>query len=198
MLNEVSSNRINFKYLVTIDYWYRMTEYNRVVSDCKEDRKLLREFFKSDIRLIGFIEKHTDPEQKNFGGYHRHYLVSEVPTERWLNPTARMEKWMLELNPEMVFSARFGQVPPLEQQMELVKVVLQRLRSKSTAQGSLGVDVREVYELEGALSYCSKQFEHYHPSYEVIAPSSDINFKHFIENKQDGITYVPRPQAIPA
>ena len=103
LLREVTSNRVNFKYLVTIDYWFPMRDYNRVIQDTKEDRKLLRSFFKSDIRLLGFIEKHTNPEHANFGGYHRHYLVSEIPAERWLQPTPRMEKWSLNLDPEMVF-----------------------------------------------------------------------------------------------
>lgn len=198
LLCEVTSNSINLKYLVTIDYWFPMRNYNRVIQDTKEDRKLLRSFFKSDIRLIGFIEKHTNPEHANFGGYHRHYLVSEIPAERWLKPTPRMENWMLNLDPEMVFSVRFGVLPTPQQQMDLVKAVLTKLHSSSVSQGRMGVDVREIYDLEGVLSYCSKQFEHYHPSYEVIAPNSDINLKHFIEKKQYGTTYCNRQETIPA
>lgn len=196
LLNQVSTTGIEFKYLVTIDYWFPMKTYNRVVKDCSEDRRLIRSFFKSDIKVWSFIELHTDHDQKNYGGYHRHHLVSEIPRETWLNPTPRMEKWMLEVDPEMVFSVKFGVEPTPQQKMELVKKVLRKLQPTSVAQGSLGIDMREIYDLEGVLSYCSKQFEHHHPSYEVIAPTSDINLKHFIENKQYGLNYRGRPQTI--
>ena len=196
LLNQVSTTGIEFKYLVTIDYWFPMKTYNRVVKDCSEDRRLIRSFFKSDIKVWSFIELHTDHDQKNYGGYHRHHLVSEIPRETWLNPTPRMEKWMLEVDPEMVFSVKFGVEPTPQQKMELVKKVLRKLQPNSVAQGGLGIDMREIYDLEGVLSYCSKQFEHYHPSYEVIAPTSDINLKHFIENKQYGLNYRGRPQTI--
>ena len=130
-----------------------MKTYNRVVKDCSEDRRLIRSFFKSDIKVWSFIELHTDHDQKNYGGYHRHHLVSEIPRETWLNPTPRMEKWMLEVDPEMVFSVKFGVEPTPQQKMELVKKVLRKLQPTSVAQGSLGIDMREIYDLEGSLYF---------------------------------------------
>lgn len=192
LLNQIQRNQLQLRYMVTLEYWYSMRDYNRAILDGRNDRKLLRTYFKCGVKALGFIEKHTNPNTPNFNGYHRHILIEDIPTERWMNPTKRMENWMLEYDPAMLFGIRYGTEPTPDQKMQLIKRVLQRLQTNGVAQGKLGIDVTEIYNLQGVLAYCSKQFEHFHPSYEVIMPSSDIRFKHFVEKKQVGEQYVSR------
>jgi len=192
LLNQIQKNTLHLKYMVTLEYWYPMKKYDKVIVHARDDRKLVRQYFKSDVRFIGFAEKHTNINTPNYMGYHRHELFEDIPTERWLNPTKRMENWMLEYDPSMLFGIRYGTEPTTDQKMALMRRVLQKLQPKQVAQGKLGIDIREIYNLQGVLAYCSKQFEHYHPSYEVIMPSSDICLRHFIEKKQLGEQYVAR------
>lgn len=195
LLKQVETNKFHFKYFVTIVYWYTMREYDKCCLDAFNTRTKLRSFFKSGIRTWFFIEKHTDPTEKNYGGFHLHMLL-EDPADAWEMPSTRMLKWMglepITEGPETLLKS----TPDEQQKMDLVKKVIQRLQQKHISQGKKGVDVRKIYDLERCLSYCSKQFERFLPSYKVIAPSSDIDLKPFLKFKQNGLQYQTRKDTI--
>ena len=192
--DQIQDRTIEFRYLMTIAYWYTNRDYTKCLLDAQKTRRVLRDFFKSDIRCWVFVEKHTDPSQKNYGGFHLHALL-EDPSDRWQNLTERQKRWISTLNaptrPEGTEALPEG-APNTQQKVALIQKVVQRLQKQTVAQGSKGVDVREIYDLEPCLSYCSKQFEYFMPSYEVIAAPSDIDFRFFLNNKQDGLQYRPR------
>lgn len=192
--DQIQDRSIEFRYLMTIAYWYTNKDYAKCLVDARKTRRVLRDFFKSDIRCWFFVEKHTDPTQKNYGGFHLHSLV-EDPSERWQRLTERQKQWLAGLDgPDQSTStgALLGGAPSTEQKMLLIQKVVQRLQKQTLPQGAKGVDVREIYDLDPCLSYCSKQFEYFMPSYEVIAAPSDIDFRFFLNNKQDGLQYRPR------
>ena len=192
--DQIQDKHLEFRYLMTIAYWYTNKDYAKCITDAQKTRRLLRDFFKSDIRCWFFVEKHTDPSQKNYGGFHLHALL-EDPSDRWQNLTERQKKWMGTLSapaPAVGTGALAEGAPGTEQKMLLIQKVVQRLQKQTVAQGSRGIDVRKIYDLDPCLSYCSKQFEHFLPSYEVIAAPSDIDFQFFLRNKQDGLQYRPR------
>tara|TARA_B100001778_G_scaffold114155_1_gene93477 strand:- start:476 stop:1051 length:576 start_codon:yes stop_codon:yes gene_type:complete len=80
LLNEIELKGINFKYFLTIDYWWKMIDDIRVSEDNKHLRKLLRKYFKRPIRFFFSKEKHLgNPDSPVFLGYHRHILMEEIP-----------------------------------------------------------------------------------------------------------------------
>ena len=58
LLTEIEDNDINFKYFITIDYYFKMTDDIRVLEDNKHLRLLLRRNFKRPIRFFFTTEKH--------------------------------------------------------------------------------------------------------------------------------------------
>ena len=80
LLNEIKQKGINFKYFLTIDYWWKMIDDIRVLEDNKHLRKLLRKYFKKPIRFFFTSEKHlSNSDSPVFLGYHRHILMEEIP-----------------------------------------------------------------------------------------------------------------------
>jgi hypothetical protein len=195
LLSQISKYGIRFKYFITIAYWYAMKDYGKCCADAQSTRAKLRSFFKSGLRAWFFIEKHTKPGEKNYGGFHLHCLVEE-PINAWAEPSARILNWVdgapKRDKPSPHSEAGLGK----QQKLYLIKKVVQRLQKKQLPQGERGVDVREISDLERCLSYCSKQYEWFMPSYEVLAPASDIDFKPLLYFKQNGLRYETRPQAI--
>ena len=194
LIQQIQDKNLKFRYLITIAYWYTKKDYAKCITDAHKTRRVLRDFFKSNIRCWFFLEKHTDPSQKNYGGFHLHALV-EDPSNRWEDLTERQKHWISTLNaptPSKGAEALPEGAPTTQQKVALIQKVVQRLQKQTVAQGSKGVDVREIYDLEPCLSYCSKQFEQFLPSYEVIAAPSDIDFKFFLAYKQNGLQYIPR------
>ena len=104
-----------------------------------------------------FIERHTDSEQKCFGGYHKHILIEDAPDSVWLNPTNTLKTFMASVNPEMLFACHFGQIPPVDQKIALLKRLVRDLCLK-VPNGMLGMDIQQITNLDGVLAYCSKQF----------------------------------------
>jgi hypothetical protein len=197
LIHQVQENVLEFRYLITIAYWYTNKDYAKCIADAHKTRRVLRDFFKSDIRCWFFVEKHTDPNQKNYGGFHLHALA-EDPSDRWENLTERQKHWIghpKSPTPSEGTEALAGVTPSAQQKTDLIRNVVQRLQKKTVAQGSRGVDVREIYDLEPCLAYCSKQFERFLPSHEVIAAPSDIDFRFFLTYKQNGLQYTPRFQS---
>ena len=146
---------IEFKYFVTIPYGFKQTDLRQVSSDNKGLRRIIRDFYQYPIRTWFFNEVHTDPVSRHFGGFHRHLLVEDCPPERWSNPSKRMERFLAEHDAEALFTALSGGIPADTQKIALLKRVL-RLHS-SVPNGTLGVVVKPITELNGVLGYCTKQ-----------------------------------------
>ena len=185
LLEQMHDSGIEYKYLLTIDYPYRQTNYNKVILDNKHLRRTIRKFYKSDIHMMFFIEKHIDPASNHFGGYHRHVLLQDAPRSRWLEPTGGMQSFLLNIAPEEVFKARMGHEPPEEVKAKLLKTMVREL-IHSAPNGFLGTDVQVIKPerggIEGVVGYCTKQCNKFHPSYEVVDPSSsDIDAKPLLE-----------------
>ena len=80
LLDDIKEKNINFKYFLTIDYWWKMIDDIRILEDNKHLRKLLRKFFKRPIRFFFSNEKHlSNSDSPVFLGYHRHILMEDVP-----------------------------------------------------------------------------------------------------------------------
>ena len=146
---------IEFKYFVTIPYRFKQTDLRQVNSDNKGLRRTIRDFYQYPIRTWFFNEVHTDPDSRHFGGFHRHLLVEDIPSERWRTPSKRMERFLSEHDAEALFTALSGGIPTDTQKIALLKRVL-RLHS-SVPNGTLGVVVKPITELNGVLGYCLKQ-----------------------------------------
>ena len=146
---------IEFKYFVTIPYRFKQTDLRQVNSDNRGLRRTIRDFYQYPIRTWFFNEVHTDPDSRHFGGFHRHLLVEDIPSERWRTPSKRMERFLSEHDAEALFTALSGGIPTDTQKVALLKRVL-RLHS-SVPNGTLGVVVKPITELNGVLGYCLKQ-----------------------------------------
>lgn len=146
---------IEFKYFVTIPYRFKQTDLRQVQRDNKGLRRTIRDFYQYPIRTWFFNEVHTDPVSRHFGGFHRHLLVEDIPSERWRTPSKRMERFLSEHDAEALFTALSGGIPTDTQKIALLKRVL-RLHS-SVPNGTLGVVVKPITELNGVLGYCLKQ-----------------------------------------
>ena len=146
---------IEFKYFVTIPYRFKQTDLRQVSSDNKGLRRTIRDFYQYPIRTWFFNEVHTDPDSRHFGGFHRHLLVEDIPSERWRTPSKRMERFLSEHDAEALFTALSGGIPTDNQKIALLKRVL-RLHP-SVPNGTLGVVVKPITELNGVLGYCLKQ-----------------------------------------
>ena len=187
LLQQIGSNGIEFKYFTTINYHYKETNWKKVVQDNARIRYVLRKAFKSNIRIWFFIERHTDSEQKCFGGYHKHILIEDAPDSIWLNPTNTLKTFMTSVNPEMLFASHFGQIPPVDQKIALLNRLIRDLCLK-VPNGILGMDTQQITCLEGVLAYCSKQFGmnmfgHPHSWYDVLDTknSIELNLKYLTD-----------------
>ena len=146
---------IEFRYFVTIPYRFKQTDLRQVHSDNRGLRRTIRDFYQYPIRTWFFNEVHTDPVSRHYGGFHRHLLVEDLPPERWKTPSRRMERFLSEHDAEALFTALSGGIPTDTQKVALLKRVL-RLHS-SVPNGTLGVVVKPITELNGVLGYCTKQ-----------------------------------------
>ena len=146
---------IEFRYFVTIPYRFKQTDLRQVQSDNRGLRRTIRDFYQYPIRIWFFNEVHTDPVSRHYGGFHRHLLVEDLPPERWKTPSKRMERFLSEHDAEALFTALSGGIPTDTQKVALLKRVL-RLHS-SVPNGTLGVVVKQITELNGVLGYCTKQ-----------------------------------------
>lgn len=191
LLSQIEEYGIEFKYFMTITYWYAVKKYEKCCIDAHRTRNKLRSFFKSGLRIWFFIEKHANPQEKNYGGFHLHCLV-EDPNNAWAEPSNRVLRWAEAVRDNDTEHAYLEAGLSKRMKMQLVKKVVQNLQKNQISQGSKGVDVREIYDLERCLSYCSKQFERFMPSYQVLAPASDINFKPFLLFRQNGLQHESR------
>ncbi len=158
LLNEVLERSISFKYFTTIVYHKRKTNYDHVLEDNRVFKHLLRKFFKADLRMMFFIEKHSNPTSKHYLGYHRHILLEDIPSSRWMSPTPRMRKFLEKISPDALYT-----VSQNSEQSELYKLELinHAIRiCSSVPNGHKGLDVRPIHDIEKLLAYCTKQLSH--------------------------------------
>ena len=157
--DEIDSNGIKFKYFLTVDYYFKMTDTSRLIQDNHHLYTLIRSFYKSDIRMFFFNEKHLkNPSSKNYGGFHRHILIEDAPEHRWKNPTKQLSHWLKCLTSDEVqkFHEYFVVDAFLPLKLGLMRKVVRRLH-RSTPTGEKGMRLLPVNNIDGLLSYCTKQ-----------------------------------------
>ena len=120
LLEQIRLNDLSFKFFISSVYW-SSTSYDVVQKHNKEIRRTIRSFFKNDIRMWFFIEKHQEGER-----FHRHILLEDAPSSRWKNPTSRMRNFLME-DPESFFACTLGNGLNDLQKMEILKKVFRLL-----------------------------------------------------------------------
>ena len=169
--NVIESNLIKFRFFGTINYWFKMDDYERLIGDTRHLKRCLQKTFKCGIQRFHFNEKHLNPQGNLYGGFHRHWLMEDIPDSIWLNPNRQMVNLMLEFDEKydscMYFSSLSGVVPSDELKMKFINKVIRGFHH-SCPNGYAGLDVRCIYNLDGILSYCTKQNTHNIPNDYVI------------------------------
>lgn len=196
LLRQISLNSLSPKFFLSSVYPTK-TSYEIVQRHNKEIRRTIRKFYKSDIKMIFFLEKHLDPDTSYFLGWHRHVLIEDASEDRWNKLTKQMSSFILDHHPEIYFQLNDGNEIDDKSKIELLISVLGQIPFMNNEEG--GIDVRPIHHLEKLLAYCSKQFEWILPSYEIIDPvSSDIDITFFLMHKQDGIDWKTREAKVSA
>ena len=169
--NVIESNLIKFRFFGTINFWFKMDDYERLIGDTRHLKRCLQKTFKCGIQRFHFNEKHLNPQGNLYGGFHRHWLMEDIPDSIWLNPNRQMGNLMLEFDEKydscMYFSSLSGVVPSDELKMKFINKVIRGFHH-SCPNGYAGLDVRCIYNLDGILSYCTKQNTHNIPNDYVI------------------------------
>ena len=148
---QISDNGLDFYWYITINYYYKNTDLNKVRSDNKRFRYVIRKFFKSDIKFLFFNERNRE-SGKMKGGYHRHILMESIPLDCWQTRSNQMDRFLLELDPEILFGISLGKVnPTCTQQKNLLDKVIRGF-NKSLPNGKDGVDIRVISEDKGGVS----------------------------------------------
>ena len=191
LLKEINKKGIEFNYFITLDYPRRTSNYNKVLSDNKVLKEDLIRFFGCEVRMLFFIEKHTGDGALS-GSYHRHILLEE-PTFT----TREINTYLLNYDPEGRFEMLLGEGLSEESKLKMVEHAFRS--SRTTCNSKKGTHAIKIQSnLNRVLAYCTKQFERFHPSYEVLDPtSSDIDCSHFLRYRQDGLGYETRQDHLP-
>ena len=180
LLNEVLERSISFKHFITIPYHHKQTNYNKVIDDNRFLKLKIRRFFKEGLRMIFFIEKHTNPSSNHYLGYHRHILLESIPDSKWMSPTPCMKSFLQKISPDALLSCRQN-----NDQSDLYKeaVLHHAIRLiQSVPNGSKGLDIRPIHDLETLLGYCTKQSGLNLPASEAIDIfNSDIDCSEFLK-----------------
>ena len=191
LLKEIKKKGIEFQYFISLDYPRRTTSYNKVIKDNKVLKGELHKFFGSELRCLFFVEKHTGGGAHT-GSYHRHILIEEPSLS-----TREIRTYLLNRDPEGLFELNMNGGLSEETILKMMEHALRS--SKTTCNSRKGVHVTKIKSnLSRVLAYASKQFERFHPSYEVLDPtSSDIDCSHFLRYRQDGLGYETRQDYLP-
>jgi len=148
---QITDNDLRFYWYITLEYYYKNTDLNKVRSDNKRFRYVMRKFFKSDIKFLFFNERNRKSGKMN-GGYHRHILMESIPSDSWQTRSNQMDRFLLELDPEILFGISLGKVvPTCTQQKNLLDKVIRGF-NKSLPNGKDGVDIRVISEEKGGVS----------------------------------------------
>ena len=154
------SQGISFKYFITISP-YNFIPDNRLGRNyCSKENKFLktkiRRFFKSKLRFLFFTERYSETS-KHSGGLHRHFLLEEIPTEKWKSPTNSMLNFLVNFAPEAIFSEKLYEGISELHKEELIKRVCRLCNQTPT--GNKGIDIRPIHNQEKLLGYCTKQMK---------------------------------------
>ena len=167
----IESNQVKFRFFGTINYWFKMDDYDRLIGDTRHLKSCLQKTFKCGIQRFHFNEKHLNPQGNLYGGFHRHWLMEDIPDSIWLNPNRQMGNLMLEFDEKhdscMYFGSLCGDVPSDDLKIKFINKVIRGFHH-SCPNGYAGLDVRCIYNLDGILSYCTKQNTHNIPNDYVI------------------------------
>ena len=148
--DQINKNELRFYWYITLESHYKNTDINKVRSDNERFRYVIRKFFRSDIRMWFFNERHHNSE-KIKGGYHRHILMESIPEDCWKTRSNQMDKLLLELDPSIIFGINFGDSPSCTQQTDLLNKVIRDF-NKSIPNGKDAVDIEPITEEKGGVS----------------------------------------------
>lgn len=151
----IEDNGIDFQYFTTITYHFKNTNYKSVCSDNKRIRRVLKGFFGHDVKILFFVERHTDNEEKCYGGYHKHLLI-HIPEKTWSTPRGGLTRYLEEFNSEYVCTSCFGAGLSKHHKIQILNRVIQR-ECTNVPNGRFGKTGPVIY-LDGVLAYCTKQF----------------------------------------
>ena len=175
VLKNIYSNEYNFKYFVTLDYYYKCKDSSKVISDNRRLRTSTRRAYKDDIKMICFTEFHSDPDRNNYGGYHRHVLMTDASHSRWTEPTNIMSTHLLEVDPKSLFGIYEGIEPEEEIKIKVLKKIIRRFNN-SVPNGHLALDIKPITDLNNLVRYCVKQIGQSNHANDVIdLANSDLN-----------------------
>ena len=167
---------LSFKYFITIPYYHNENEIENVVQDNKKLRFVIRNIYKSNIRMWFFMEKHMNISGKHYGGFHRHILIEEPAPTDWNYLPNTLEQVVLKVAPDALFAINFSNEPTEEQKIKILKSVCRIC--KSVPNGKDGLDIRPIHNVEKLIAYCTKQIKTQEQSYEVIDyENSDLDNK---------------------
>lgn len=192
LIKEIRNEKIEFKYWITLVYPRRTTNYNKVLSDNTILDSELTRFFGSEVKSLYAIEKHTSNDGAHSSGYHRHILIEEPNFN-----TKNVLDYLLHHDPEALFEFKLCCELNESSKLKIIEHVLRS--SRTTCNSRKGVQAALIQSnFKRVLAYMTKQFEVYHPSYEVIDPTnSDIDCSFLLKYKQDGLQYQTRQIHLP-
>ena len=200
---QIQKNSIEFQYLVSIDYPYKVSNLNKVLLDNNHLCKTIRKFYKDDIRIWIFNEKHTDIESAHYMGWHKHLLVEDASITRWMNPTNNMIRFMDRIDSSISNAIQTKQ--PITKWMK-AKLLAKCIRdmNRSVPNGYVGTDIQLIENekggVNGCIDYLTKQVGKFLPVHYLVDPSSKgIDHRPLVElgisNASDGsipTKYEPR------
>lgn len=193
LITQIRKKDLKFRFFMTLVYPIPIFDYNRVLEDNKRLIRKLRTFYKTDLKIWIFNEKHEkDKESKFYNSYHRHLLIEDLTD--WERLARSLDKFILKYEPKIYFEILSNDAPYEESKIKLLERGT-KLCKRQISNGKDGIKTEAIYNLNGVLNYCTKQFEKHHPSYEVIDPSStDIEDLYLFlkEYRQNGLEWKSR------
>ena len=144
ILDQIKLRKLQFQHFITINYEKRCDDWTQVVRDNSRLRRFLRKYYKSDIKLIAFIEKHPEPDKYFFRSYHRHILLS-------FPPSCESQKRKHSLN----------------------KLIRDNVHS--VCRSYTGLKIKDIYDLDGLLAYCTKQVGKFHQTISDVVDTSNTD-----------------------
>ena len=187
----IDSNGIEFKYFLTLDYYFKMDRIDRVIEDNRHLKKVIQSFCNDEVKMFFFTEKHLKNSNSNvYGGFHRHILLEDIPEIKWKKPTSQMKKWMNELTAkEIKRYYDLSDVIYIPTRMALIHKVVKQLHH-STPNGFLGLKMLPIHNVNGLLSYCTKQNRQNVPNEYVIDTKNSSGLDdEFIRRLQSHVRY---------
>lgn len=90
LMSWMSIEGLDFKWYMTVTYYFKETNRERVLEDCEHLKKRLRKKYKSGFRIWFFIELHRNKEHENYGGYHIHFLMEDPFSNNRMDDFSKM------------------------------------------------------------------------------------------------------------